>query len=86
MPLTSECGTRSEIDRCIEDRLAGCSYSYYFNRIDWQFEDGVLTLSGQVPSFYLKQVLQTVLRRVENVERLVNDVDVVSSNGLSSVR
>jgi hypothetical protein len=41
---------------------------------------------GRVPSFYLKQVLQTILMRVEGVGVVDNQVDVVSCDGLSSVR
>jgi hypothetical protein len=48
--------------------------------------DDVLTVRGCVPSFYLKQVLQSVLRDVEGVRWIDNQVDVVASDGLSSVR
>jgi hypothetical protein len=46
----------------------------------------VLTIRGSVPSFYLKQVLQTMLAGLDGVKRIENLVDVVSSHGLSSVR
>ena len=48
--------------------------------------DDVLIVRGCVPSFYLKQVLQTVLKEVEGVRWIDNQVDVVSCYGLSSVR
>jgi hypothetical protein len=48
--------------------------------------DEVLLVQGRVPSFYLKQVLQTVLRSVGGITRIDNRVDVVCSDGLSSVR
>ena len=51
-----------------------------------QFSNGVLTLEGRVPSFYLKQVLYSFLMRIDGVERLDDQVDVLSSTGLSSVR
>jgi len=41
-------------------------------------------LRGRVPSFYLKQILQTWLRRLDGVEQIDNQVDVVSATGLSS--
>jgi hypothetical protein len=47
--------------------------------------DQVLLVRGQVPSFYLKQVLQSVLRDVAGIKRIENQVDVVCSDGLSSV-
>jgi osmotically-inducible protein OsmY len=54
--------------------------------VSLRFADGVLTLHGCVPSFYLKQVLQSLLADVEGVEWIDNQVDVRSSCGLSSVR
>ena len=48
--------------------------------------DRVLLVRGQVPSYYLKQVLQSVLRDVSGIRRIDNRVDVVCPNGLSSVR
>jgi hypothetical protein len=36
----------------------------------------VLVISGRVPSFYLKQVLQSELARLDGVERLVNRIEV----------
>ena len=47
--------------------------------------DQVLIVRGQVPSFYLKQVLQVVLRDVQGIRRIDNRVDVVCPDGLSSV-
>ena len=43
-------------------------------RIDEQ--DGVLTLEGRLPSYYLKQMLQTVLRDVDGVKKIENRVAV----------
>jgi hypothetical protein len=70
----------------VEERLSRCPYSYYFNRISWYYVGGTLTLEGQVPSFHLKQMLQTLLRDIEKVDRLANEVDVVNPCGLSSER
>lgn len=38
--------------------------------------DGVVTLRGQVSSFYLKQVAQAVAQRVGGVRQVCNEVDV----------
>ena len=48
--------------------------------------DGVLTIRGRLPSFYMKQILQTLLRDLDGVKRINNQTDVVSATGLSSVR
>jgi hypothetical protein len=45
----------------------------------------VLMVRGRVPSFYLKQVLQRVLRNAAGNRRIDDRVDVVCSDGLSSV-
>lgn len=68
--------------RLSEDRL----YNFYFREITCNYEDGVLTLEGRVPTFRLKHVLQTMLFDVDGVDRIDNRVDVVNSTGLSSVR
>jgi hypothetical protein len=47
--------------------------------------DGVVLVRGQVPSFYLKRVLQEVLQKAAASRIIVDRVDVVCSNGLSSV-
>jgi hypothetical protein len=54
----------------------------------FQFEhrDGVLTVRGRVPSFYLRKLLESVLKRVDGVRVVDNQVDVVCCDGLSSVR
>lgn len=49
-----------------------------------QHDDGLI-VRGSVPSFYLKQVLQTALMKVEGVHWLDNQVNVVCCDGLSSV-
>jgi hypothetical protein len=46
----------------------------------------VLTACGRVPSFYLRELLERVLMRVNGVRRIDNHVDVVCCDGLSSVR
>jgi hypothetical protein len=63
-------------------------HSHFRGRVD-NFEfvvvDRKLLVRGRVPSFYLKQVLQTVLQDLAGIERIDNQVDVVSADGLSSL-
>jgi hypothetical protein len=49
-------------------------------------EGKTLTLRGQLPSFYLKQLVQEAVRHVPGVQRVRNMIDVVSADGVSSVR
>jgi osmotically-inducible protein OsmY len=75
----------SQIADQARQRLGGTSYQF-LRFVECCFQNGVLTLRGRVPSFYLKQMAQTVLANLEGVERIDNRVDVVSARGLSSVR
>jgi hypothetical protein len=63
-------------------------HSHFRRRADdfrYEYCNGALMVRGAVPSFYLKQVLQTVLMGLEGVALINNQVNVVSSEGLSSV-
>ena len=44
--------------------------------VSCQFRDGVVTLSGHVPTYYLKQVAQTVVGQLEQIDQVVNNLDV----------
>ena len=46
----------------------------------------MLVLSGRLPTFYLKQLVQEAVRHLPGVESVRNDIDVVSPYGVSSVR
>jgi osmotically-inducible protein OsmY len=64
----------------VERRLRESSY-YYLRTISCAFDQGVLTLRGKVPTFYLKQTVQAIAERVEGVQRIINLVDVVNPAG-----
>ncbi len=51
-----------------------------------QERDEILFVSGCLPSFYLKQMVQETLLNLPGVQGVKNEVDVVSSYGVSSVR
>ena len=55
-------------------------YALSFRNITFQHEDGVLTVRGRVSSFHMKQVLQTLLRGLEGVERIDNQAFVASDS------
>lgn len=73
------------VNQEIRTRLDRCPYSYYFNRVHWNVDGNRLTVEGVVPTYYMKQVLQTLLCDLNHIDQLVNNVDVISSTGLSSV-
>jgi len=39
--------------------------------------EGLVTLKGDVPSYYLKQMAQTAAMKCQNVEMLQNDIKVM---------
>ena len=41
-----------------------------------QFSDGVLTISGRLPSFYLKQVAHKAVHHLDGVRRLDDRIEV----------
>ena len=82
--VVEHCSASARVDEGVRERLGKCPYSHYFNRVTWCYVRGTLTLEGCVPTFYMKQILQTMLRDLEHVDQVSNEVDVVSSTGLSS--
>lgn len=52
-------------------------YQLSLVRCIYQYRGGVLVLEGTVASFYMKQVAQTVVKTVEQVYEIRNQVDVV---------
>ena len=73
------CQARKQLSQCDHFRC-------HCHSIDIEYQRGDLVLMGRLPSFYLKQVLQTVLRGLPGVDQIKNRVDVVSPTGLSSLK
>lgn len=61
-----------------ETRLRCNSYLALKN-VSCEFREGVLTLRGCLPSYYLKQMAQTAVARLDGVDRIVNEIMVVAS-------
>ncbi|HMO85780.1 MAG TPA: hypothetical protein PKC18_12775 [Lacipirellulaceae bacterium] len=47
--------------------------------------DDMLVVRGRVPTFYLKKLVQSILLKMDGVERIENRIDVVNPSVLSSV-
>ena len=71
-------------ERARQHLTTNCPYSFCFKDITFEFAGGVLILRGRVPTFYLKQILQTWLRKLDGVQHIDNQVDVVSATGLNT--
>jgi hypothetical protein len=64
-------------------------HCHFRGRVDgfhFEYLEGVLTVRGQVPSFYLRKLLERVVMRATRLQSINNQVDVVCCDGLSSVR
>ena len=58
------------------ERIYQASHYRTIRQLTCRFEGGVLTISGRLSSYYLKQLAQTMIRGVEGIEYIVNDVQV----------
>jgi hypothetical protein len=65
------------VERTAQQRLAKTGYRS-LGSVRCQFREGTLTLQGSVPSYYHKQIAQEAIRKVGNVNAIVNDIDVWS--------
>ena len=71
----SEPQSRHDPQRVAEERLAASSY-LALRSISCEHHEGVLVIHGRVPSFYLKQIAQTLVRDLDGVELVVNRLSV----------
>jgi osmotically-inducible protein OsmY len=76
-PLTTESKPLPNILEAVHRQLKASSHNY-LRCIQCAYDEGVLTLRGRVPSFYLKQSLQTVVSKIDGVRQIVNLVDVAA--------
>ncbi len=63
------------------------AHPYFRGRTDSirvEYHRETLIITGRMPSFHLKQLLQEVLRHVDGVNKIDNQVDVICCDGLSS--
>src|SRR3972149_5151016 len=77
------------VEAALRARELVARHSHFRGRADkLQFlqQDDVLVVRGCVPSFYLKQLLQTVLKQLDGIRSIDNQGEVVACDGLSSVR
>jgi hypothetical protein len=78
-------GKTDVVDRARQQLARECPCAFYFQDIDLEFDHGVLTVYGTVPTYTLRSLLETMLSHVDGVKQIDNRVSVVSSTGLSSV-
>lgn len=72
----------SDLLELAESRLRTSPYPAV-RRLACDFRDGVLTLRGRVPSYYHKQMACSRVGRIQGIERIVDDVEVVDPRAAS---
>ena len=63
------------VAKAIRQRLESSAYAELRN-VDFTLRSGYLTLTGEVSSFYLKQLATSLAGGVEGVDRIDNRLDV----------
>lgn len=67
-----------KVQESAEARLRQTSHRS-IQQVRCEFSDGVLTLFGQLPSFYQKQLAQEAVVDLEGVQQVLNQIEVVGS-------
>lgn len=67
----------ADVERRARRRLAEAGYDA-LRQVCCQFQRGALLLSGDVPSYYHKQLAQEVVRSLPEVGAVVNQITVIS--------
>ena len=79
--------SRDQIVEQARNRLAkNRTYEHYFQHVTCYYEEGVLTLRGRVPTDRLMHTLACLLSDLVDIDSINNQVDVISSTGLSFIR
>jgi osmotically-inducible protein OsmY len=60
-----------------EARLLNSPY-VELRRVSCEFHEGILTLRGRVPRYYLKQIAQNVVSQLSGVVEIDNQLDVAA--------
>lgn len=63
--------------RSAHTRLSGSSYAAALRRLRCSYHEGVLTISGTLSRYYLKQIAHSLVRQLDEVEILVDHIHVV---------
>ena len=73
-----------DVEQCAHD-LVNAHPHFHGRAAQFEFvcREEALVVRGLVPTFYLKQVLQTVLKNLDGVRLIDNQVTVLSPDGLS---
>lgn len=59
-------------------------FNSHQDTIHIEIKGSTVILTGRLPSFYLKQLLQETVRHVKGVQQIQNEIDVICCDGVSS--
>ena len=65
----------SNIELLVQKRLSQSAY-HALRELTCQDHEGIITITGTVPSYYLKQVAQTTVASIEQVGGVINRLKV----------
>jgi len=77
--------SRLQVAELAERRLHGLSYLALKN-IRCGYHDGVLTLRGWLPTYYLKQRAQAAVTDLDGVTQIENRIEVMASASIAGPR
>jgi osmotically-inducible protein OsmY len=72
---------QTEIAQELAQRQLRGAYHHEVRRVSCELHEGVLTLRGQVSSYYLKQIAQALVHGLDGVEVIHNQLEVVPAAG-----
>lgn len=75
LPYGAAMAAETSVEAQAEARLRQGSY-VALHDLSCNLRDGVLTLRGRVPSYFLKQIAQSLLASLEGVLRINNELEV----------
>ncbi len=79
---------RQQTDVCeaVHERLKeSIVLNQYIDSLKWEVKDDVLALTGNLPTFYMKQLLQTALQAIPGVSKISNQIEVTRPRKLSTI-
>ena len=76
----------SSVVTCTAKQRFRRSHYLEINRIECEFRDGQLCLHGRVSSYFMKQSAQELVRSIDGVRAIQNDIEVVPANAFVSAR
>ena len=62
--------------RAVEERLRACHY-WHLQSITCERKEGLLTIRGRVPSYYLRKIAEVLASQVDGVDEIMNVIEVV---------